>query len=90
MSQISPINYYDNYAFCDENKTELGFTQPPVPQLSQAEVAVKINDVRLAYGRHQVLTGINMFVPAKRIYGLLGPSGCGMFSFNQQMTKFLH
>ena len=78
MSKITPSNYYDNYAFYDENRTDVSLNQHQLQPFGR-EVAVKVTDVQLAYGRHRVLTGINMTVPAKQIYGLLGPSGCGEF-----------
>jgi ABC-type bacteriocin/lantibiotic exporter with double-glycine peptidase domain len=80
MSQIRD-NSYDNYAFYDDNRvvnTSDINTSNITIDLNSTEDAVKITNVMLSYGKQQVLNGINMKVPAKRIYGLLGPSGCGM------------
>ncbi|CAG2112201.1 unnamed protein product, partial [Medioppia subpectinata] len=76
---MSQNSYYDNYAFYDDNKVANGYDEKKVRTISN-EAAVKITNVQLAYGKHQVLTGINMTVPAQSIYGLLGPSGCGKTS----------
>ena len=77
MSEAKGQNYYDNFAFYADNKTGPELTTAKLRPFNNNEVAVSIRDVQLAYGRHRVLTGINMTVPAKQIYGLLGPSGCG-------------
>lgn len=62
---------YDNYAFY-QNETSTVHLQKPT-----TEIAVQIENVVLKYGAHTVLDGINMNVPVKKIYALLGPSGCG-------------
>lgn len=70
---------YENYGFYDENPaTKTGHHNESKSNCSSKQIAVKIRNVFLNYGNHQVLKGINMNVPVKQIYGLLGPSGCGM------------
>nr|XP_046908675.1 ABC transporter G family member 20-like [Dermatophagoides farinae] len=90
-SNINKNVVYENYGFYDDqaetkttttkldnnhnrNKNESNHHN----QLSP--IAVKIRNVFLSYGNHQVLKGVNMNVPVKQIYGLLGPSGCGKTS----------
>jgi ABC-type transport system involved in cytochrome bd biosynthesis fused ATPase/permease subunit len=76
MSQIRD-NSYDNYAFYEENRV-ININSSNKVGFHATENAVKIKNLMLSYGKHEVLNGINMNVPSKRIYGLLGPSGCGM------------
>ncbi|KAH9422605.1 hypothetical protein DERP_003282 [Dermatophagoides pteronyssinus] len=72
---------YENYGFYDENPaTKTGHHNESKSNCSSKQIAVKIRNVFLNYGNHQVLKGINMNVPVKQIYGLLGPSGCGKTS----------
>ena len=91
-SNINKNVVYENYGFYDDqaetkttttkldnnhnrNKNESNHHNRSSP------IAVKIRNVFLSYGNHQVLKGVNMNVPVKQIYGLLGPSGCGMFLY---------
>ncbi len=82
----SPKTGYENYGFYEGSNSSKSVTKstdigPLASRLeSPEEIAVQIRDVTLSYGRHKVLDGINMNVPVKKIYGLLGPSGCGQFA----------
>ncbi|XP_028968797.1 ABC transporter G family member 20 [Galendromus occidentalis] len=53
----------------------------PDPIDPAQKLAVEVNRVRFTYEygnqEMEVLKGINLSVPAGKIYGLLGPSGCG-------------
>lgn len=86
LDPIGTTNFaYDNFAFY-RGKGDVSLqpseARPPAEISAQdsAEIAVQIKDVTLSYGRHKVLDGINMNVPVSKIYGLLGPSGCGLRS----------
>lgn len=73
---------YDNYTYHnDPNDVDNG-------KLVHNDnlIAVQIDNVCLSYGTNIVLNGINMNVPMKKIYGLLGPSGCGI---KIKIVKFL-
>ena len=76
---------YENFAFYDneDGKKAVTVIDGDRTSLDRTEIAVQIKDVTLSYGRHKVLDGINMNVPIKKIYGLLGPSGCGMYAKEQ-------
>jgi phosphate transport system ATP-binding protein len=41
------------------------------------EIAIKIENLSLFYGRQQALSGINMEIPKKNVTAYIGPSGCG-------------
>ena len=41
------------------------------------ESAITTRQLRLSYGAHEVLHGIDIRIPSGRITGLIGPSGCG-------------
>ncbi len=47
---------------------------------------LEIHDIRLSYGRLQVLRGINLTVSEGEIVCLLGPSGCGKTSLLRVIT----
>lgn len=76
---------YDNYTFYPDDETidmsnvTVDTTTTESGDEVEEEIAVQIKDVVLSYGNHKVLDEINMNVPVKRIYALLGPSGCGEF-----------
>ncbi|MBN1368443.1 MAG: phosphate ABC transporter ATP-binding protein [Dehalococcoidales bacterium] len=38
---------------------------------------IKVRNLRLCYGKTEVLKGINMDIPAGKITAIIGPSGCG-------------
>src|SRR4051794_34644704 len=42
-----------------------------------ADVAVRVEELRVVRGRRAVIPGLSWTVPGGRIVGLLGPSGCG-------------
>ncbi|MBK1735989.1 phosphate ABC transporter ATP-binding protein [Halorhodospira abdelmalekii] len=41
------------------------------------EVCLKVDDLKLWYGKDQVLKGIDMRIPCRQITAFIGPSGCG-------------
>src|SRR5713101_9423038 len=41
------------------------------------EPALELIDIRAAYGRIEVLHGVDLVVPAGTVYALLGPNGAG-------------
>ncbi len=43
----------------------------------QLPPSIAVNDVRAAYGRIEVLHGVNLVVPPGSIFALLGPNGAG-------------
>ncbi|MBE2180098.1 MAG: phosphate ABC transporter ATP-binding protein [Chthoniobacterales bacterium] len=59
-------------------------TAPPAPG---APDIIRVRDFNFFYGANQVLKGINLDIPEKRVTGFIGPSGCGkstlLRSFNR-------
>ena len=45
--------------------------------LSQEEVALEVNQLRLSYGEKEALHGIDLIIPKRRVTAFIGPSGCG-------------
>jgi len=43
----------------------------------KVETSIKIQDLKLFYGKKQALHGINMDIPKKKVTAYIGPSGCG-------------
>ena len=42
-----------------------------------SEAVIKLDNVKKAYGNHEVLSGVNMQVNKGDIYGLIGRNGAG-------------
>ncbi len=38
---------------------------------------IKVNDFRFFYGKKEVLHGVNLEIPSRRVTSFIGPSGCG-------------
>jgi phosphate transport system ATP-binding protein len=45
-------------------------------RLEDETIALKVNDLRLAYGEKEALHGVNI-IPKNRVTAFIGPSGCG-------------
>ena len=41
------------------------------------DVAIEVEDLRKAYGEHEVVRGISFAVRRGEVFGLLGPNGAG-------------
>src|SRR4051812_26919179 len=54
--------------------TPLVGRNPPVPE---NESIIRVNGVRKSFGKHEVLKGLDLQVPAGCIFGLLGVNGQG-------------
>lgn len=52
-----------------------GIEQPL--NLADETIKLKVEDLKLYYGKDQALKGINMLIPEKRVTAFIGPSGCG-------------
>ncbi len=50
---------------------------PAAPGPVQLPPSIVINDLRAAYGRIEVLHGVNLVVPPGSVFALLGPNGAG-------------
>ena len=48
---------------------------------------IKVQDLNLFYGKHQVLSDINITIADQRITALIGPSGCGKSSLLRCMNR---
>lgn len=46
-----------------------------------------IRNIRLSYGKQEVLKGISMDIPANQIVALIGPSGCGKSTLLRAMNR---
>jgi ABC-2 type transport system ATP-binding protein len=45
--------------------------------LTSTDVAVRLKEISLRFGKKQILHSVNLSIPQGKICGLLGPSGCG-------------
>jgi phosphate transport system ATP-binding protein len=55
--------------------TEEVYAVAAVPE--QSQTVLSVSNLDFFYGSHQVLKGVTMEIPDKRITALIGPSGCG-------------
>jgi phosphate transport system ATP-binding protein len=55
-------------------KTEVKPTGAPAPE---AQAAIEIQGVGVAYGDNQVVHDVTMNIPGQRVTAFIGPSGCG-------------
>ncbi|MDQ2068363.1 phosphate ABC transporter ATP-binding protein PstB [Natronospira sp. AB-CW4] len=56
-------------------------------KLSDETISINVDDLRLWYGEDQVLKGINLKIPAKRVTAFIGPSGCGKSTLLRCMNR---
>ncbi len=56
---------------------ESGGTAPEPPASVELPPSIVIKDVHAAYGRIEVLHGVNLVVPPGSVFALLGPNGAG-------------
>jgi len=66
----------------DVVSTALGGPEPPEPPKQSPEPvqlppSIVVNDLRAAYGRIEVLHGVDLVVPPGSVFALLGPNGAG-------------
>jgi phosphate transport system ATP-binding protein len=50
---------------------------------------IKIKQLNVAYGNHQVLNDINLEIPDRQIVAIIGPSGCGKTTLLKSMNRLL-
>ncbi|MDW8310178.1 MAG: phosphate ABC transporter ATP-binding protein PstB [Verrucomicrobiales bacterium] len=48
---------------------------------------IEVVDFDFFYGTHQVLHGVNLHIPEKRITALIGPSGCGKTTLLRSLNR---
>jgi phosphate transport system ATP-binding protein len=63
-----------------------GERRPPSPATGAAAL-IEIADFDFFYGTHQVLHGVNLAIPEKRITALIGPSGCGKTTLLRSLNR---
>lgn len=70
--------------------------QPPTsepeenaPDILAALPAVSIRDLRIDYGSHEAIKGMDLDIPQGVIYGLVGPNGAGKTSTFKAITSLL-
>lgn len=54
------------------------------------ENIIEVNDLHFAYGKQEVLKGINLNIPRGKIVGILGVSGCGKSTLLRHFGGQLH
>ncbi len=57
----------------------------PVPTITEPKISAR--DLNFYYGQFQALKGINIDIPANRVYSLIGPSGCGKSTFLRCLNR---
>ena len=50
---------------------------------------IKIKQLNVSYGSHQVLNNINLDIPDRQIVAIIGPSGCGKTTLLKSMNRLL-
>ena len=57
------------------------------PEVEAETHILTVNDFKLAYGKRQVLHGINMKIAGGKVTALIGPSGCGKSTLIRSMNR---
>lgn len=50
-------------------------------------VKIRVEGLRVAFGRNEVLKGIDMDIPDRRVLAIIGPSGCGKSTFLRTLNR---
>ncbi len=48
---------------------------------------ISVTDLQAWFGTHQVLKGISLDIPARRVTAIIGPSGCGKSTFIRTLNR---
>ncbi len=51
------------------------------------EIKISVKDLRASFGKTEVLHGINMEIPEKKVVAIIGPSGCGKSTFLRCLNR---
>ncbi|MGJ8673550.1 ABC transporter ATP-binding protein [Rubritalea sp.] len=61
----------------------------PVEEAPTVMPSVLVHDLRIDYGSHLAVNGINLEIPVGKIYGLVGPNGAGKTSTFKALASLL-
>lgn len=50
---------------------------------------IRIKQLNISYGRHQVLKNVSLDIPDRQIVAIIGPSGCGKTTLLKSMNRLL-
>jgi phosphate transport system ATP-binding protein len=66
-----------------------GFTTPARPRAPgfDAKPAVTVRDFSFAYGRREVISGLDLVVPTRSVTAIIGPSGSGKSTFLRSINR---
>jgi phosphate transport system ATP-binding protein len=59
----------------------------PGPPLADTPAAIQMRDVKVAYGDNEVVHGVSMDVPERRVTAFIGPSGCGKTTLLRSLNR---
>jgi phosphate transport system ATP-binding protein len=59
----------------------------PGPSLPETPAAIEMEDVRVAYGDNEVVHGVSLDVPERRVTAFIGPSGCGKTTLLRSLNR---
>ncbi len=50
---------------------------------------IKVKQLSVSYGNHEVLKNISLEIPERQIIAVIGPSGCGKTTLLKSMNRLL-
>lgn len=56
---------------------------------STDEFLIRARDLRVSYGLHEVIPGINVKIPAGKITTIIGPNGCGKSTLLKALSRLM-
>jgi phosphate transport system ATP-binding protein len=60
-----------------------------MPNPKTPEPKIKVENLHVRYGDHEVLKGITVDIPEKQITTVIGPSGCGKTTFLRSLNRMI-
>jgi len=60
-----------------------------IEPIEKSNFCIEVKNLRVSYGRHLVIKGLNLYLPKGELIGILGPNGAGKTTLIHSISGFL-